>query len=138
MQAADDHNKEERLKKLLKEYPLDKPNPGFTDRFMARLKEEAVLKSTSRYTPLISVRAGLVIGVIFIALLIASTTMEIRQSLFSIRLLETITIEWELWDLLTDKISTTVMLYATIVLIIGMGIQVFYLKRWHSRQIFTT
>lgn len=138
MQPADEYKKEEQLRKLMKEYPLDKPNPGFTERFMARLEKEVVRNPASRYSPLISIRSGLLIAVICITVIIVSTTLEIRQTLFSIRILDLISIEWEAWNRLTERISTSVMLYAMIVLIVGMGIQVFYLKRWHSRQIYST
>lgn len=138
MQTADDHKKEERLKSLLKEYPLDRPDPGFTDRFMARLENEVVRTPSSHYTPLISIRSGAVVAVICIALIIAATKMEMPQSLFSFRLFDLISIEWDAWNQVTERIGTSVALYATIVLMVGMGIQVYFLKRWHSRQLFTS
>ena len=139
MQAADETNKkEEQLKQVFKEYPLEQPGADFTDRVMERLEEEVTFSPASGYSPLISIRSGVVIAVLCIALIVASTTLEIRQSLFSIRLLDLVSIEWQAWDQLTERIGTSIMIYAIIVLIIGMGIQFYYLKRWHSRQIYTT
>lgn len=137
MQAADEANKkEELLKQVFKEYPLEQPEADFTDRFMKRLEEEIAFSPTSGYSPLISIRSGAVIAVFCIALIVASTTLEIRQTLFSIRLFDLVSIEWPAWNQLTERIGTSIMIYAMIVLFIGMGIQFYFLKQWHARQIY--
>ena len=138
MQTADEHKRDEQIKRIMREYPLEEPEAAFTDRFMDRLEQEVVLGSVSAYSPLISFRTGVVITVLCAALVIAATTMELPQSLLSFRLLDLISIEWEGWNDLTAKIGTSIMIYAMIFLIIGLGIQFHYLKRWHARQIYTT
>lgn len=138
MRTADDNNKkEEQLKQVFKEYHLEQLEADFTDRFMDRLEEEIAFSPASAYSPLISIRSGAVIALLCIALIIASSAFEIRQTLFSNRLLDVISFDWQGWNQLTEKIGTSIMIYAMIVLIIGMGIQFFYLKRWHTRQIYS-
>lgn len=136
MQTADDQNIDEQLKKTIKAVPLDQPHPGFTDRFMDRLGQEAGRSLAYAYAPLISFRTGVIIITFCAALVVALMTSDLPQSFLSLRLLDVISIEWEGWNALTAKIGTTVVVYAMVILIIGMGIQFYYLKRWHARQLY--
>ena len=137
MQTADDHM-EDRLKESIKEYPLEQPDAGFTDRFMDQLEQEILQNPVSSYSPLISIRSGILITVICSFLVFVIASLELPQSLISLQWLDLISVEWEAWDQITAKIGTSIMIYAMIFLIVGLGIQFQFLKRWHARQMVST
>lgn len=137
MQTADEHKKEEKLKRILKEYPLEQPHTDFTERLMDKVENEVAVSSLSRYSPLISLRAAVVIAVLGALFLILASQLEFSQSFLSLQVLDSVTVEWQAWNELREKISTSIMIYVMIFLIVGLGIQFHQLKRWHTRQIYS-
>ena len=54
---------DEQLRNWMKELPLDKPSPDFTNKVMGRIQAKS---ATTKYTPLISKRSWYIIGLIFL------------------------------------------------------------------------
>lgn len=129
-----DMQEEGQIKRMLKEIPLEQLPEDFTKQVMGRIQQETDTALSIRYTPLITWRSAIYIGflfALFVALILGgSIEMPALHSL----LLERLPISLDILPSISDKISTGIMIYSMVVLILGIGFQFYHVKRWHSRR----
>lgn len=137
MNKADENKEELRIRRMLKELPLEELPVDFTDQIMERIQQEAKVVGSFRYTPLISRRSALYVAFLFALFIILTWWSSIELPLLNDLLLEQLPISFDFMPSISDKFFTGTKIYALIVLIIGFGLQFYHVKRWHNRQFAT-
>ena len=135
MQEADEHKQDELFAKFIKSIPLESPGDTFTEKVMDRIDQEVSDVSRIRYTPPISRPGGVMILVVCLALVVLSYWTDMTLFTYKSLFFERLSFSWDAVNQFGERISNRTLWYAAGVFILGMGIQLIYLKRWHSRSI---
>jgi len=104
---------------------------------MGRVEEEIAELSRIRYKPPISKYGGSLILLICMTLIVLSYWTEIEVFDYNSLLLERLPISFDILPSIPEKIFTGTMIYALVVLIIGIALQFYNVKKWHNRRFAT-
>ena len=134
MKREDINPEEEYIKQVLKDVPLEELPDNFTKQVMGRIQHEAIAQMSVRYSPLISWRSALYIAFLFALFVTLIWWGSFELPALNNLLMEYLPISNDILPSISDKIFTRTMIYALIVLIGGIGLQFYHVKRWHNRQ----
>ena len=135
MQTDDDKRLDQWTRKVLKETQLESPGSDFTKNIMRQITPATNIVVARSYTPLISRNYWGLIAACSAALIILAFFVQGENTMGIFQNFEYLANELNGLDLVPAKLFPENMAYGILALLFCLGIQVYFIKRQHSRSL---